>query len=402
MNMKKLVLAAAIAGTAASGAANATIIGVPSEGLLVPFALQGCNYDTGTYPYMAHTGVLIETPALVGADTITNDYTAPNTTKGGYTPPEAKGEWGGGMTVHYYMFDDKSEHVYDSTFVMSPDDVYFWTAPSNLFDFCQNGGTGYKDWVGYVVFADEAARRGGPATFVMTGQAGIAALLDAPYDEIIDVPVVPLADGDDAGGIRIGNEITYSPQQLPRIQDVVPLAAGTRYFGAPGTTTTIVTGLIPLVIGPIEFPFYGLHIISHVMWFSENGMHADIDFCDDEELCVSCSDWTFNELNVIRYYNTDGLLDDQVYDGVKAFKSAMSHKYSDEGEYWVPTADGNTCGVASAPLYGYAGYDGVGMALYEFASKAGVAGVNFQFGSMYFSEFGDSQATAPMLTNGQF
>jgi len=400
MNAKKLALAAAIAGAlGAAGSASATIIGVPSEGLLVPLGVHGVGGE-----YMggisALTGVLIETPALVGTDTIINDYTAPNTTKGGYTPPEDKGLWNGAMTVHYYMFDEKSEHVYDSTFVMSPDDVYFWMPPFSVFDYGQGG----KDWVGYVVFADEAARKGGPATFVMTGQAGIA--FDFWYGEdILDVPVVPLADGDDAGGIRIGNEITYSPQQLPRIEDVVPIVAGTRYYGAPGTTTTIVTGLTPLFDGALS-DFASVGLISHVMWFSENGMTADIDYCDDEERCISCTDWTFNEVNILTYQN-----DNVIWDDVRDLKLGFTFKAPDEcGSSYAPECFphyepvGDTCGVTYNNMgdgdgnYGH--YAGAGVALYEFASKDGVAGVNFQFGISQWE--GDSILTAPMLTNGQF
>jgi len=437
MKGKKLALAAAIAGTlGASVSANATIIGVPSEGLLVPLGMQGVNEEG----YIAvFTGVLIETPALVGADTIINDYTAPNTTKGGYTPPEDKGLWDGGMTVHYYMFDEKSEHVYDSMFYMSPDDVYFWTPPCSIFNYGE-GECGSKNWVGYVVFADEAARKGGPATFVMTGQAGIAyATVDT--DDIIDVPVVPLADGDDAGGIRIGNEITYSPQQLPRIQDVVPLVAGTRYYGAPGTTTTIVTGLIPIGYNDAD-----IMSVSHVMWLSENGMHADMDFCDDEEWCVSCTDWTFNEVNILTYNivfdsNNEIPIGPQpwetlMFDGVDVFKKQVSFQIPEDCTIDSPnypacmypsiTPVGDTCGVMGGYYYptvmptangmDIGHYPGFGMAFYEFASKAGVAGINFQIGvSQQIRRaggggntealplgFGDSYVTHSMLSNGQF
>jgi len=387
MTLKNLALSAATAATlVVTGSANATIIGVPSEGLLVPFGTAGVNSVEGSDFFtqiQTFTGVLIETPALVGADTIINDYTAPNTTKGGYTPPENKGEWGGAMTVHYYMFDDKSQHVYDSTFVMSPDDVYFWVPPENTWP-----------WVGYVVFADEAARRGGPATFVMTGQAGWVysqsfAAAPSPLDDIADIPVVPLADGDDAAGIRIGNEITYSPQQLPRIQDVVPIVAGTRYYGAPGTTTTIVTGLVPITEN-----YLGLGSIMHAMWFSENGMHADIDFCDDEELCVSCTDWTFNEANLL-------IQEGEVFlDGAQYFKVLLSCTSEEDCMTKFGALPYNdSCGVAGTD-YSFADSPGIGMALYEFASKAGVAGVNFQLGVSHLT--GDDWLTAPMLTNGQF
>jgi len=407
MNAKKLALAAAVAGAlGAAGSASATIIGVPSEGLLVPLGIQGANYEGGNVYVGAVTGVLIETPALVGADTIINDYTAPNTTKGGYTPPGTPGDWDGSMTVHYYMFDEKSEHVYDSIFVMSPNDVYFWTPPCSIFNYGE-APCGSKNWIGYVVFADEAARKGGPATFVMTGQAGIALDLgwaipedgEIQVDDIIDIPVVPLADGDDAGGIRIGNEITYSKQQLPRIDDVVPLVAGTRYSGAPSTTTTIVTGLIPIVPGALTFwggPSAEIWAISHVMWFSENGMHADIDFCDDEEWCVSCTDWTFNEVNILKYDVFGNMWDDVAW-----FKGALSHNpvVNQQKVPYNPKPAGDTCGVWGTE-YSFEDSPGIGMALYEFASKAGVAGVNFQVGVSWLE--GDNFLTAPMLANGQF
>jgi len=399
MNKKKFLAAAAFAGAlSAAHSAGANIIGVPSEGLLVPFGVQGTNSGNQSYP-SAYTGVLIETPALVGADTIINDYTAPNTTKGGYTPPGNKGEWGGAMTVHYYMFDDRSDHVYDSTFVMSPDDVYFWVAPPNLFDY----GEGGKDWVGYVVFADEAARKGGPATFVMTGQAGIA-FDDFYFDgSLVDIPVVPLADGDDAGGIRIGNEITYSPQQLPRIEDVVPLVAGTRYYGAPGTTTTIVSGLVPLYLGA-AYDEWGIRTIWHLVWLSENGMTADIDFCDDEENCVSCTSWTFNEVNALAYFEQG-----EVYDIAQGLKELFAFNPPEDcvGQECYPIIEPvfDTCAVTHYQE-GHEGYDaGAGLAVYEFSSKAGVAGVNFQVGVSTISTTGkssESSMTWPMTANGQF
>jgi len=222
-------------------------------------------------------------------------------------------------------------------------------------------------------------------------------------DDIIDVPVVPLADGSDAGGIRIGNEITYSPQQLPRIADVVPLVAGTRYGGAPGTTTTIVSGLIPLYYGEGPFNWAEIYAISHVMWFSENGMHADIDYCDDEEFCVSCTDWTFNEVNILTH-----TYEGEVYDGVKTWKDAMAFKPTSAAPSFSPKASGDTCGISyyNGILVGPIGpidfghWAGIGQALYEFGSKAGVAGVNFQVGTSDL--WGDNQLTAPMLSNGQF
>jgi len=211
--------------------------------------------------------------------------------------------------------------------------------------------------------------------------------------------VIPLADGDDAGGIRIGNEITYSPQQLPRIEDVVPIVAGTRYYGAPGTTTTIVSGLIP-----VWENYFDVESIVHMMWFSKNGMHADVDYCDDDEWCVSCSDWTFNEVNMLWYE------DGRLYDGVEYFKVLLTCEDEEDcGERGEATLRGNTCGVSPTIVPGAMEtratdmgdhYPGIGLALYEFASMAGVAGVNFQIS--YSGVWGDNWQTAPMTPNGQF
>jgi len=396
MIMKKLTIAAAVAGALGAGAANAVIMGVPSEGVLVPLGMNGESLD---FPGAAHgvglevrTGVLLQTPAYVGTDTVINLYTAPNTTPGGYTPPA-------GMTVHYYMFDERSEHVFDDTFPMTPNDTYLWRVPQNV------NNVNIDNWVGYVVFADEAARQGGPATFVMSAEAGIYMNGDNGgwfgNDEVIAVPTVPLADGDDAGGIRIGNEITYSKQILPRIDDVVPLVAGTRYSGAPGATTTIVTGLIPLLGGRS-----GTSEITHVLWFSENDMTADLDFCDDEEGCVSCTSWTFDEVNMLTY-SPSGF----IYDGVAGFHEAMTYDSTagapPAGPYTGPTAAASVCGVQSA-VVGWTpppatpnlnAMSGIGLAMYEFANRAGVAGVNFQVG-LGFND--DMSVTGPMLSNGQF
>lgn len=384
MNTKKLVLATAISGAlAGAGSAYATIKGVPGEALLVPFAAS----DTSERSEEVHTAVIITAPAAIGKDTVISDYTLPNVLDGNtmYSAPDV-------MKAHYYVFDEDSKHIYNRTFDLSPNDVYFWSPTDDLL----------QTYIGYIVFADDVAKSGSAAaTFAMAGNAFM--LLEDSCDSLGDpdtglcpdsestnltLPVVPMADGIDYCQTRPVNvdgaiacytgpdanptglehlAITYKNNvvaMLPptvgtgnRVNHVSPLVAGVRmqapFSGAAGPSNNPATGLGGLfsttAVNGLYSPFDGNW--THVFWFSENdtGRSAIPMAFDDDENGVSCPDLPMDrELNAFVYADDDNL----VYDLVDAFVNEAG----ETGEFedaCVQDSVGNCINICGASLFEY-------------------------------------------------
>ena len=199
MNTKKLVLASAVASAlAGASGAHAVITGVPGESLLVPFAVGDYGEPTGDVRTNGeiHTAVIIHTPRRVGQDTVLRSYTMPNTFDGfpSYTAPDD-------MTVKWYAFDERSKEILDGQFDMSANDVYLWSPEAARL----------REYIGYLVFADEVAKSGDKAaTFAMAGHAFLLleescnnlgdpdqGLCSSSTDTNLTLPVVPMSDGID-------------------------------------------------------------------------------------------------------------------------------------------------------------------------------------------------------------
>jgi hypothetical protein len=199
MITKKLVLASAVASAlGAAGNAQAIVQGVPGEALLVPFAVGDYGEPTGDTRSNGeiHTAVIIHTPRTVGQDTVLRSYTMPNTFDGlpSYTAPDA-------MTVKWYAFDERSKEILDGQFDMTPNDTYLWSPGANRL----------REYIGYLVFADQVAKNGDKAaTFAMAGHAFMlleescnnlgdpdTGLCSSSTDTNLTLPVVPMSDGID-------------------------------------------------------------------------------------------------------------------------------------------------------------------------------------------------------------
>ena len=344
MNTKKLVLASAVASAlAAAGSVHATIQGVPGESLLIPFAAADYG-EPSDGPVndsdVIHTAVIITTPALVGTDTVLGQYTMPNTLND-FDIYEAPDE----MTVRWYAFDEKSKHIRDDTFTMSPNDVYLWSPLEERL----------REYIGYLVFADEVAKSGEfAATFAMTGAAfmllesSCEALGDidpdialcnggsSHSDQNLTLPVVPMSDGADpfCGAVRCAEEdgnahlgITLKNNVVSfrnsiiagsdRVGHVSPIIAGVRMqslFGDVPQQLVYLQGLYS--------PFEGNW--THMFWFSENmdGRFAEVVAWDDEEDSNSCEPLPLdNELNGFVYSDDDEV----VYDLIKGFYLATDN-----------------------------------------------------------------------------
>mgnify|MGYP003572216271 FL=1 len=338
MNTKKLVLASAVtAALAGAGSVQATIQGVPGEALLIPFVAADFGEPSNgriNDSDEIHSAVIITTPAVVGADTVLGEYTMPNTLDANELY-EAPAE----MEVHWYAFDERSKEIADDTFPMTPNDVYLWSPRAERL----------REYIGYLVFADDVARKGDKAaTFGMAGHAFLlleesceplgepdTGLCATTADQNMVLPVVPMADGIDplCGadpcseedgnahlGINFKNNVVSFRTGNPTsdgVGHVSPLIAGVRMqspFGAELQRYVYVQGLYS--------PFEGNW--THVFWFSENddSRFADPVAFDDEEEDFSCEIIPLpNELNAFVYADEYEI----VYDLIHGFKLATDN-----------------------------------------------------------------------------
>jgi len=405
-----LGVSAALAVTA--GASYASIRSVPGEALLVPFA--AADYGEATGPDVndrntIHTAVILQTPGLVGNDTVVSDYTTPNVERDGGGVYEAPDE----MTVHWYAFTETSKEITDGTFIMSPNDIYMFSPKdANL-----------REYIGYLVFADDVARDGTKAaTFAMAGNAFM--LLEEGCEELGDedtglcvdgrriedqnltLPVVPMADGIDycqsrpigANGavgecaaetgmahlaITYINNVVAADVTRPDgtgarnngVGHVSPLAAAVRmqapFSGGPDGTG----GLFYDVMVNGLFSQYDGNW-THIFWFSENDENrwADPWAYDDEETQVSCPEiWMPNELNGVVYADEEN----RVYDLIKGFRLATDNDGRTRFEDACLTNPGSAncaaiCGTGSTGFFGWPKYGftqaapGIGIMEYNF------------------------------------
>jgi hypothetical protein len=330
---------------------------VPAEALLVAFAAQDVGEPTGggiNDDDVINTAVILTTPQFVGTDTILNGYTLPNVLDGnaGYVAPDD-------INVHWAAFDEKSKLIESGTFDMSPDDVYFWSPErKNL-----------KEYIGYLVFSDNAAIQGdAPATFAMAGDAFMLleescealgepgdGLCQTTSDQNLTLPVVPMADGidycqtrplgangpiscwSDSGKAQMA--ITYQNNVVARfapnpasnqVGHVSPLVAGVR-MQAPFSSTDSTNGtggkFVNVIAQALYSPYDGNW--THVFWFSENldDRLAYSFAVDDEEQHVDCADLKLpNEVNGYVFAAEEN----RIIDLVKGFKLATDNKANTE------------------------------------------------------------------------
>lgn len=203
----KLAAASIFAATCAfSGAASAMMLGHPGEALLVPFAIHGTSSNGSDEDF--NTYVRITMPASVGIDTIPNGFTAPNTTKGGYTAT------GGNHTVNWFFYRNNSTLVTQGTLTLTPGDMDVFNLQNAMIGAGLQAST--ANVPGYLVFTTDAATDGSAADFVIEGDAYFTneqdpAITDPSSDDgFVLVPVLALADGPDGSNPTFGNQVIYS------------------------------------------------------------------------------------------------------------------------------------------------------------------------------------------------
>jgi len=414
VKLNKTALTFGVSAALVAGASYASIRAVPGEALLVPFS--AADYGEATGPDVndrntIHTAVILTTPAWVGNDTILNGYTMPNT-KDDFTTYNAPAE----MTVHWTVFDDRSKEITNGTFDMTPNDVYLWSPPDN----------NLREYIGYVVFSDDAAVNGTEAaTFAMAGNAFM--LLEEGCEELGDpdtglcvdgrriedqnltLPVVPMSDGVDycmsrdeppvQGAVgQCAEETGKAHLAITYMNNVVALETRTPGGATRNNSVGHVSPLVAAVRTQAPFSgdddgFGGLYndymvngLFSHydgnwthVFWFSENAPTREADpwAYDDEEVKVSCPEIPMpNELHGIVYADEEN----RVYDLIKGFKLATDNDGSTRFEDACLTAPGSTncaaiCGTGSTGFFGWP-KDGFtqaapGIGIMEYSFEAG-------------------------------
>lgn len=322
MKFQKLVLAssvcAALAG--ASGVANADILGLPGEAMLVtPVVARGPD------ALAVNTSIALYVPSVIGSDTVINNYTAPNTTTEGTITVQSLDV----PQIYWTLFSPDSTKIQDGTCDVSPNDTVLWTtdpAVRNV-ELLQRSGliiAGILDRpnpvcgpttpfrFGYVVFQTVPGTDGQDADFAFTATAHISANV-APFFIEVGVPPVPMADGADplptgSGFPAFQNEViasgNYGDQVPAQPVRYAPVTAGIRFHNADGDVLEERVTSMP-VTGPAGD--YGFS--WHVFWFNLNqpGRTTYIDFWDDMEGQCSLSLPLPRELNIWGW-NMNGIL----------------------------------------------------------------------------------------------
>lgn len=217
--MKKLALLMIIGAMtfAFSGVqkANAVTAGEPGEALLVPYALYSPADQVNTL-------VGITVPAMLGNNINAAFATAPNTSGAAVAAAGLNiiNAVAPVPSIHWYFFNDESEHIIDNTIPATADDFipFDWggtVVAAGAQALCDGEN-------GYLVFSNVAATDGvTPPGFAMFGDA---VLVQGNWQSAAYIPVVPMADGIDAGGLVAGvNEVIYAAG-IP--VNVSPLSAG--------------------------------------------------------------------------------------------------------------------------------------------------------------------------------
>jgi hypothetical protein len=338
---KRLTMAGAIAlGLAgAGGPAGAAVLGGAGEALLVPLAVwsngkflfpdPATGFTAPAFTPAVDTIIELIVPAAVGSDQIPNVYTARHTTPtsvvDGLAPPVSLDPGTvfnatGTVKVHWYWFNKRSAEPLDGTFLATPDDVI----QISLTDLAQGRR---ENQPGYILFADDAAKDGSPATFSMFANAWLTGQISADFVDIDgnlqglgfpliggSIPVLAMNDGQDPAPYGFGScpppngidSVTYNSSLRPC--GIVPVSSGFRTNDSDGIpqnfafNLTLSNRILPTI---------------HVVWVDHNldspsaikaqypanlavaDPSVSVEVYDTDE--VSCSDTVSlpNEVNVI-------------------------------------------------------------------------------------------------------
>lgn len=277
---KKTALAAAmVAGVTVAGTAQSVVSNVVAEGLLYPFVYYldrpvGDGVEIDTF-------LSVHTTSIIGQDTVPNDHTAPHVwaagTQAGYV--------NGRGTLYLNWFNYKSEKVYDEYIPVTPNDKEY----INLAALGVNAGGGMNGVPGYIVIVSDSGRQGLDGDILMMGDAVLTNRI-GPYPDLVTLPVLPLADGADAGRTVPSNDNNcVSVGSGAIVQQVIcsPLVAATRTDNSD--TDTRDKAIVDLELVPFGTPNTGINrpFQTLIAWFDRNnvGSVSYQRFDDAERVC---------------------------------------------------------------------------------------------------------------------
>jgi len=301
-------VAAALVGL--SGPANAIIEAAPGEALLVPFVLYDSGQTAPVFVPTINTLVQVTVPAVVGFDTIpaffTASHSSPTNLNSSFSPDEpALGETGDfSAGVHMYVFDQRSNEIFNTEIPTSPDDFIM----INWGDYVTNNAPALDGVKGYMVITNEKTDPAyypfgwlDDAAFSMFGDAYLVWNLPGTGIGLIDtkIPVLPMNDGANAFGDVPSTDDNVIFNSDGSIAGVSPLFSGmrtNRSNGMPGDFT-----LFDLTMSNRFAP------TLHVIWVDENIGQSVTQFVfDDDEQSCSFNIPIANELNV--YWTSPALV----------------------------------------------------------------------------------------------
>jgi hypothetical protein len=288
---KKIGVASAVAAAVgASGAAQAVILGEPGHALLVPHVLWDSKVGVNTL-----IGVTVGNDRELQDSRRTNGKGLPTPFYTWLGRGEASPGCGakkstsdaipsGTGTLHYYFFNNESEHTVDFQGAITCEDFFRidWGAEA------QRRGVVAKvnGKPGYLIISDNAANTGAARSNLAL--YGAAYLIQGNWQSQAYIPVVPLIDAPDD---LVIDEVRYEggrPGEVNPVTAGMPLASNEnqtavfslRYF------------LDPALNGNTRF----------VIWFDRNSndrANVDVLVYDADEIAVSSSVPLPNELNVL-------------------------------------------------------------------------------------------------------
>jgi hypothetical protein len=375
MKLKKLAISIAVTSAVGlTGAATAGITGVPGEGLLVPMVLNTSDgVDTGAETYVA-----VVVPTDIGLDTVTQFYTAPNVAPGNQTVTDND-------FIYWVLYDENSKVIEDGTCETSLGDKVVWSTDASTYretqeeerDAATSIGGGLipnpvcgptsDDWkFGYVAFMSNRGAIGEAANFAMTGDAWI--LEDVLTDNdgeanMASVPVMPMADGDDAltvgvGGPPINNFLIGLQNEIVSVNseelyNMAPIASGNRMNNGVGPSFPTQRVLMQADLrGPATGGEDTNEQSLHVFWFDQvKTRNTPVEIWDDAE--GSCTDNIPlpRELNLVLFNN-----DSTITDATPGWDTIGNEAFNDTGRHYTDVisavyAEDYTSPTYCAPTY---------------------------------------------------
>jgi hypothetical protein len=258
---QKLAVATAVTAAMAgvSLPAQAIVTGIAGEALLVPLTIWDSVDNLNTL-------IEIEVPANIGWEGVANTWMAPYTTpidpltgpddfKPSAFPEKVVVVGGDGgsrnlSAIHWFVFNRKSEHVFNDKLPVTPNDVV-------QVNFRDVMGGNLRGEPTYMVFVNEVSYRKPQegAAFAMFGDAWL--VNDRGFQ--VEIPVLPMSDGPDKTKYPVYEDHVVYASGYP---DVSPLASGNLLNFANGEFGGAIVFDVPLSTEG--------NLTYHVLWRDMN------------------------------------------------------------------------------------------------------------------------------------